>query len=287
MKKLIFAAAFAAVICMAATSCNPKGSSEYELILSKPLKLEEKEGTVVTTVENEWNPDGSPAGSQKKVGNELVYVDDEYVYENKKITFNRSYYEDGRVAYVEKHIQEYLDPYWMTAWSSKTFRETGGAEELVESIEVKYNSNGFRTGYVHTKNKVIYEELSQFVYDSYSVSYLITGSSVAEPQKSVTTYLGYNYNTPDKIVVTSQANPKNVITTQKYIYENGYLQGYQIFKGDSEKPSEERKNYKVSGNSGVLESQSYDTVWYDDSGAVTRSVSTSQTYDIIKIKVTN
>lgn len=283
MRKVIFAAAFAAIIISAATGCSPKGSSEMDVFYSKPLKIEEKEGGVITVTEYEWNENASPAGQVKKRGSEVIYEDADYVYDGRKVTFNRSHYENGAVSYVEKHVEEYYDEYWLTVISSKIYRD----DELnpVESTETSYNREGYRDRFVHKKNGTIYLEESNFNYEPFSVTYNISGTSVGVTRKSVSTYQGPNYTGLDEIVVSVLGDDSNVISRKKYEYQSGYLKGYKLYNGGSEKPSEEMTNYKASGRYNVLESRSFDTIWYDETGAKTREVSTSESFKIFTAKI--
>lgn len=279
MRKLILAV-LAAVVCAGMAGCNMKSGGEYSYSIVLPEKIEETENGVTTATEYEWNSDGSVKARKQTRGTELVYEDGEYTYKDGKITYYRSYYEDGQVASVVRVEEKYLYSNWVGLYSTRFYSEDGGTDKLVERIESIYTEQK-QTGYVHEKNGVILVEHDGYQYNGIVItSYNKSGNTVEGRQTVKITYTSYETSITDKIV-TSIYGSDTVVSVQKYIYDSAGYKGYKIYKGETEDVIEEQTDYKSESGK-----TSYTTIWYDDTGAQTRKVATVQNTIRLSIKVT-
>jgi hypothetical protein len=259
------------------------GSGEYSYTLTVPTSIEETEGGVVTKTEYEWNEDGSIKARKQTRDGQSVYEDSDYTYDMGTITYNRSYYEGGSVSSVVRVEEKYLYTNWTGLYSTKIYN----GETLIEREENLY-TNGFQSGYEHEKQGVMLLSRTDYKYDSVSITYIESGSTVEGRQSVKTTFLFIEYGMlndvltlPDEVVVTVEGEPESVISRKKYSYsELGASQGYKLYKGDTEQVIEEQTD-----NVNETDKASYTTKWYDNDGEVTRSVSTVKNTKTLTIKV--
>jgi hypothetical protein len=277
MKKIVLVTSVA-LLCFGFVGCKAESSGEYTYTLEVPVSLAETEGDVTTTTEWEWNTDGSMAGQKQMRGAELVYEDSNYEYEAGKITYNRSYFENSQLSKVVSIEDRYKYANWTGRYSRKIYSEDG--KTLLERDENIY-TNQVLSEYIHEKEDVTLLRRTDYEYDSNSISYVESGSTIEGRQQVKIRYLYYDYGDIDEIVTTVYGSSDQILTRKKYSYtQAGVPQGYKVYRGDTQNVIEEQTDYKIDGDK-----VSYTTTWYDDAGTQTRQLKTVQTYELLSIKV--
>lgn len=258
MKRLLFAATLASVCLLA--GCNKLENQDPYKVYRIYIHRESDKETV-STIEYEWNTDGSPKGQTRHLNSQLDYKDADHVYGTNTVTFNREFYgidEEKKVVVIrtEKHEQTYTDDTWRLV----TLRRVKEDGTETESEQNTFNEDGMVTEYIYKKGGVTQKRYYGYEYDDETITYDFTGVDFEGVRTSTSKFVKNSaYNVQLYTVITAKDAPETELSRTTFLYHSyyGYYMGYEVKEGD--KVTERQTNY--SNDNAII---SYDLVWYGD-----------------------